>query len=64
MLKIGPGIKRTKPPNVEDATLDVIAELKDSLENCLVTSAGTIGVILAAAISSTFLAIARVSTLQ
>lgn len=45
-----------------DAILDIL-EVKASLDSCTACLAGIIGVILAAARSSTFLATAKVSTL-
>lgn len=50
------------PPAREDAILEIFEE-KVSLVTCAATSDGIIGVILAAARSSTFLATAKVSTL-
>lgn len=49
-------------PAREDAIHEIFEE-KDSLDNRFATSAGIIGVNLAAARSSTFLATAKVSTL-
>lgn len=62
VAKGGQWFKLTMPPAREDASLEILEE-KAVLDVCVPASTGSIGVILAAARSSTFLATAIVSTL-